>query len=563
MTLPTPVPSNSSEAFAGWYTSSSFSGSPVTTISQTTSDTANKHYYAKWVSTYNVSYNCGTGGSGTPPATHSCGAGLTCTVASTAGGCSKPGDTVRGWSCSYGGSSHDYALGGSFTMPSSAVTCTAQWNCDTGYDYFIDFNQEGKLDASYSATDSMFVGIDANLDGLATTQYSGYAPGEWETSFSYGKVRGSAVCTSNSSGGVSPGYTVGPYCWCAANMYKLDGESTYYGFPVNWMAMGVYGFTYSSIEECAKLCPEDCSKVFGDNTGLDWRGKLYGKEKEICVTHIYDIKYWNVEENASYGSNVSWPQNYPVKPSVYTIISPSFAISRPDRSDCYYMDKWCENSALSLNCAWPKVVALGSTGDKDFYANWEQTVYNITVNKNSGSGTLVVNGQNLTNSNTATCTCGSSVTMPTWGTADNMMTRSGKRFSGWSTSSFTCNQNRTVNAQWCTCGTCTAGSNVSSCSMTGTVTDNQCNYNFSCAGGYNYNGSASGSGSFGACAGTSPSCSGNVLDLVWYKETTGATPLYQNPNPSTCQYGGNMSPLVAPTKPGYTFGGWTVTTQRQ
>ncbi len=43
-----PVPSNNSEEFAGWYTSPDLSGSPVERISQTTSDTENKHYYAKW-----------------------------------------------------------------------------------------------------------------------------------------------------------------------------------------------------------------------------------------------------------------------------------------------------------------------------------------------------------------------------------------------------------------------------------------------------------------------------------------------------------------------------------
>ena len=573
VTLPVPVPSNSSEAFAGWYTSSSFSGSPVTTISQTTSDTANKHYYAKWVSTYNVSYNCGTGGSGTPPATHSCGAGLSCTASSTVGSCSKPGDAFRKWNCTGGGNTFDAELGDAFTMPSAAVICTAQWSCDTGYDYFIDFNQDGKLNANLFATDNMSIPINTALNGSATTTNSNYVPGEWEANFVYGKVRGSAVCTSNSSGGVSPGYTIGQYCWCAANMYMLDGDSTYYGFPVNWMAMGAYGFTYSGIEECAKLCPEDCSKVFGDNTGLDWRGKLYGQEKEICVTHIYDIKYWNVEENASYGSNVSWPQNYPVKPSVYTIISPSFAISRPDRSDCYYMDKWCENGALSLNCAWPKVVALGSTGDKDFYAKWLDKNYTITLNKNGGTGVLSFHytstGNNNSSLTTSCCGIGSPNLglPPAWG-ANNTLAKTGNVFTGWSPSSnVVCNTNRTITAQWCACSgaTCTPGTNVSSCSMTGTVTDNQCNYSFSCGSGYNYNNSSSGTGSAaaGSCpAVTSPACSGNILDLVWYRETTGATPLYQNPNPSTCQYGGNMSPLVPPTKPGYTFGGWTVTTQR-
>ncbi|MBR6010039.1 MAG: InlB B-repeat-containing protein [Alphaproteobacteria bacterium] len=446
---------------------------------------------------------------------------------------------------------------------SGTVTFTARWGCAaTGLTPGVS-PLNGK-DDSLNSTGGDGVKIDVSLDGTATTSNNAsavparyFAPGEWWAEFSYGTVRGTAICSTSSSGTTPALNNGGKNCWCIPTMFAAAGGTAFYGLEPVWYKST---HVYTDNSECLGECPIECIKMYGSTRDLR---KPYNNSSDVCLQIVYNINYHNVEENATYGSHVRWPQSDPVRPNVYTVNSPSFAISRPERDDCYSMTNWCENNALNLGCAWPKVVAMGSTGNKDFYANWEQTVYNITVNKNSGSGTLVVNGQNLTNSNTATCTCGSSVTMPTWGTADNMMTRSGKRFSGWSISSFTCNQNRTVNAQWCTCGTCTAGSNVSSCSMTGTVTNNQCNYNFSCGSGYNYNGSASGSGSFDACAGTSPSCSGNVLDLVWYKETTGATPLYQNPNPSTCTYGGDMSPLVPPTKTGYTFNGWTVTTQRQ
>ena len=59
VTLPTP--SRSGFIFAGWYTSSNFSGSQVTTIPVGT--TSNQTYYAKWVmqTTYTITYNLNGG----------------------------------------------------------------------------------------------------------------------------------------------------------------------------------------------------------------------------------------------------------------------------------------------------------------------------------------------------------------------------------------------------------------------------------------------------------------------------------------------------------------------
>ncbi len=67
-TLPTPTKNN--ESFLGWYTSSNFSGSPVTTLPQ--GSTGNKTYYAKWqnstpVPTFvTVSFNLGYNGLSLP-----------------------------------------------------------------------------------------------------------------------------------------------------------------------------------------------------------------------------------------------------------------------------------------------------------------------------------------------------------------------------------------------------------------------------------------------------------------------------------------------------------------
>ena len=55
------------------------------------------------------------------------------------------------------------------------------------------------------------------------------------------------------------------------------------------------------------------------------------------------------------------------------------------------------------------------------------------------------------------------------------------------------------------------------------------------------------------------------VNLVWYLNETGTTTFNgTGENPNTCVYGGTMGPLVQPDpRTGYTFNGWTVTTQRQ
>ncbi|HET6351676.1 MAG TPA: leucine-rich repeat domain-containing protein [Coriobacteriia bacterium] len=66
LTLPTPT--RAGHTFAGWYTSASLTGSPVTAISAT--DIGDKSYFAKWTAvpaaTYQITATAGAGGSITP-----------------------------------------------------------------------------------------------------------------------------------------------------------------------------------------------------------------------------------------------------------------------------------------------------------------------------------------------------------------------------------------------------------------------------------------------------------------------------------------------------------------
>ncbi len=113
-----------------------------------------------------------------------------------------------------------------------------------------------------------------------------------------------------------------------------------------------------------------------------------------------------------------------------------------------------------------------------------QNVFQVTVNKNGGSGSLTVNGTTATGTDNVTfsCTYGDTITLPTWGSG-NALTKNNSTFTGWTESSFTCTGDKTVSAQWLTCTTASKGNNVGSATLNG-VTNNQCQYTHVCAKGY-------------------------------------------------------------------------------
>ena len=112
--------SKSSFTFAGWSSTSGGSveyanGASLTIYTATT-------LYAIWSPTYSVTYTL-DGGSGTAPTETDKAGGATFNLASGSG-LTKSGYTFAGWSCNSGSTQ---SAGSSFTMPSTSLTCVAQW----------------------------------------------------------------------------------------------------------------------------------------------------------------------------------------------------------------------------------------------------------------------------------------------------------------------------------------------------------------------------------------------------------------------------------------------------
>eukprot|EP01037_Dinobryon_pediforme_P005920 gene5920-5989_t len=115
--------------FSGWNTVAGGGGTAYG-AGANYSFTADLTLYAQWTpSTFAVTYNPGTGGTGTAPTDPSSpyAAGATVTVVAGIGTLSKTNSFFAGWNTATNGSGTMYAAGATFTMPGNALPLYAIW----------------------------------------------------------------------------------------------------------------------------------------------------------------------------------------------------------------------------------------------------------------------------------------------------------------------------------------------------------------------------------------------------------------------------------------------------
>ena len=115
-----PNPTKTGYTFAGWYTTSDFSGSKVTQITKGT--TGNKDFWAKWtINSYNVTWkaNGGNWSGSTDDKVDSYNYGATITKPTNP---TRTGYNFAGWSPNFNANT---------TMPDKDLTYTAQWTANT------------------------------------------------------------------------------------------------------------------------------------------------------------------------------------------------------------------------------------------------------------------------------------------------------------------------------------------------------------------------------------------------------------------------------------------------
>ena len=102
--------------------------------------------------------------------------------------------------------------------------------------------------------------------------------GEWAIEFTYGTVKGEAVCATNSGKYAKTGDPVGSegnFCWCRAKSFDAEKDGTYEA--VSAPAWTYYN-RYVDKGTCASKCPGSCTTNI--QTNAEFRSGVFGVTNE-------------------------------------------------------------------------------------------------------------------------------------------------------------------------------------------------------------------------------------------------------------------------------------------
>jgi uncharacterized repeat protein (TIGR02543 family)/CSLREA domain-containing protein len=176
--------------FTGWKDQSNAS---YTAGSSYTMDTSNVTLTAQWNTnpTHTVTYDL-NGGTGTTPIQADVAEGASFNVASGAG-FSKAGFTFTGWKDQ---SNASYTAGSSYTMSTSNVTLTAQWN--TNPTHTVTYNLNGGTGTTPTQAD-VAEGVSFNVAGGAGFSKAGFTFNGWKDQLNASYTAGSSYTMSTSN----------------------------------------------------------------------------------------------------------------------------------------------------------------------------------------------------------------------------------------------------------------------------------------------------------------------------------------------------------------------------
>jgi uncharacterized repeat protein (TIGR02543 family) len=289
---------------------------------------------------------------------------------------------------------------------------------------------------------------------------TGTAPGPQKTEAGYG------ITLPNGNGLTKTGYTfdgwnikedgTGTPNYAAGDSYTPTGNVTLYAkwnaVPTYTIAYELNGGTVSSTNptsytaETATFTLNNPTKT--GYTFAGWTG-ANGTTLQTTVTITlgstgnknYIANYtpitYNIEYNLDGGTETS-------NPTSYTIETPTITLKEPTKTG-YTFAGW----TTGANGTTPQAtvtITLGSTGHKNYTANWTIITYTVTFNANGGSGSV----------SAITTQAGTSITLPD----GSELTKADSTFGGWNTendgtgtnyaagASYTPTDNVTLYAKW-------------------------------------------------------------------------------------------------------------------
>ena len=401
--LPTAI-TKDGYTFGGWYTSSDFTGTAVTSITNGSSD---KTYYAKWIpNVYNVVLNT-NGGSITANNVTSYTVGTGATLP-TATDFIRTGYTFNGWY-----TKTDFSDAQVLNIDNETYgdkEFYAQW-IPNNFTITLN-NQEASATGTTEVIDATY---DAVLSAITVPTKDGYTFGGYYTAANglgtqYYTAEGKstkALCDLTEATTLYAKWTPNTYMLTLDNgNATVAGSSnvivTYNNTLPSIAVPNKTGYSFGGYYSGVNGTGTKYYTEFGVENGNTWstadNGTLYACWTANTYNIAYEVNGGNIVlgkvESYTYGEGATLPKE--VTKEGYSFQG-------------WYSTSYFEGEARTQ-------VTNTDLGDKTFYAKWNVNTYNVTLNANEGS----INSGNMTN-----YVYGSTVVLP------SDVTKTGYTFNGW------------------------------------------------------------------------------------------------------------------------------------
>ncbi len=401
-----PLPTKKGYSFKGWYLDQNFTNR-INSIGST--DTGNKTVYAKWeIINYNINYVLNGG-------VNPDGVKTTYTVNDNFNliNPTKDGNVFLGW---YTDQEFENEITNITPGHIGDITLYAQWEAIVVYN--ITYN----LDGGVNPDDAPATYIKSDEIILPTPTKIGYTFKGWYTESTFTNLV--TTIPRKSSGDITfyAKWEIITY----AITYNLNGGTNPSSAPT----------TYNVSETITLPTPTKTGYTFnGWYTESTFTNKVTNIESGTTGNKTYYAK-WTIN-NYTITYNLDGGTNPSGAPTTYTV-NAAVTLPTPAKTG-YTFNGWYTESTFTNRVT---SIAIGSTGNKTFYAKWTIINYNITYNLNGGTNP---------SSAPTTYTVNSAVTLPT-------PTKTGYTFNGWYTESTFTNRvtsiasgttgNKTFYAKW-------------------------------------------------------------------------------------------------------------------
>jgi len=373
--------SRTNYTFKGWSTSSTAT-SGVTgkyTIQSTDINNGKITFYAIWESNGNtITYNANGADSGSVPIDSNLyKKDVSVTVLGNTASLARNGYTFNGWNTKADGTGTSYSAGNTFSMPDANVTLYAKW---TPVDYTITYNLNGGTNDS---NNPIKYTIETETITLANPTKTGYIFDGWYTEDTY--INKTTDIYQDSTGDITlyARWVNYEYSYSSTGWDKSVETSYTQGDIIKISFIGV-SFTHFEIGVNGNKAGN-----FGTNMPGFYTIVNTGATIQLCASpkiqvNITDVPVYSITYNLDGGTNSS------SNPNTYIKSETAITLENPTKTGFKFLG-WYDNNSFTGSKI--TTIPADATGDKAFYAKWEEKA---TISINDNIQRFIYDGNNKT-----------------------------------------------------------------------------------------------------------------------------------------------------------------------